>query len=119
MCHINESTVSNDFRAENLHKNSFQKRMADGDSTSSLVLKWDESIQGRLLSVYALGYIVGNLSGGTICALMGAKNYMTMSMAVTGSLQMLSPVAAVQWNGHWFLCSLRFLFGACVSIYTF
>ena len=111
VCSVNESAGSviktKDFSTVDL-KGKFE------ESGRSLGLEWDESVQKRLLSVYSLGYIIGNVSGGTFCALMGAKNYMALTMAITGLLQLLSPVAAEQ--GHWLLYLLRFLFGACVGI---
>ena len=76
--------------------------------------EWDDTIQGKLLAAYGFGYILANLSGGTLCALCGGKKYMTVTMALTGVLQLLSPVAA--WQSHWVLWSMRFLFGVCVSL---
>ena len=91
---------------------------ADAVVTSTVVGKpdfdWDDTIQGHLLSAYAFGYILGNLSGGTLCSLFGGKKYMAAAMTLQGILQLLSPVAATQ--SHWFLWCLRFLFGAAVSL---
>ena len=76
--------------------------------------EWDDIIQGKLLAAYGFGYILANLSGGTLCALCGGKKYMAVTMAIIGVMQLISPVAAL--HSHWLLWSTRFLFGACVSI---
>lgn len=75
---------------------------------------WDNEIQGHLLSAYSIGYVFGNLMGGSICAFFGAKRYMAVSMVLAGLVQLASPLAALQ--GPWFLYTLRLLFGASVSI---
>ena len=75
--------------------------------------EWDSSIQGQLLSAYGIGYIFGNISGGTLCALFGGKRYMAIALGISALLQFLSPIAAKQ--SHWFLYGLRLVFGLCVS----
>ena len=76
--------------------------------------EWNDTIQGNLLAAYGFGFILANLSAGTLCALCGGKKYMAITMAIIGVMQLISPVAALQ--SHWLLWSTRFLFGACVSI---
>ena len=75
--------------------------------------EWDDSIQGYLLSAFAVGHIVGNISGGFFCSIFGGKLYMSVTMAFIGLFQLASPFAARL--SPWFLYALRVLFGACVS----
>ena len=83
------------------------------DVSRNREFEWDSSIQGQLLSAYGIGYIFGNISGGTLCALFGGKIYMTIALGISALLQFLSPIAAKQ--SHWFLYGLRLIFGSCVS----
>ena len=107
----------------NMHEMTSQQKSQAFSSADDMVVtkkadgnpdfEWDDTIQGYLLSAYGFGFILGNLSGGTFCALFGGKKYMAVTMTLTAVLQLVSPVAATQ--SHWLLFCSRLLFGACVS----
>ena len=94
-------------------KTSHSRIVAANFSEMNSGFDWGNEIQGHLLSAFVVGYIFGNIIGGSLVAFMGAKKFTVLSMALIGLLQLASPIAASQ--GPWFLYSLRFLFGVLVS----
>ena len=81
--------------------------------TAEPTFDWESNIIGHLLSAYGMGHILGNLTGGLFCSLIGGKKYMAIALTLSGISQLASPIAAE--TSPWLLYSLRFLFGACVS----
>lgn len=74
---------------------------------------WDNEVQGKLLSAYNIGFILGNIIGGPLCGYFGPKSVMAAGLFANGLSLLASPVASAQ--SHWLLFCLQIVQGTCVS----
>ena len=73
---------------------------------------WDNDVQGKLLSAYNIGYVIGNVMGGPLCGYFGPKQVMGAALFANGLSQLASPVASAE--SYWLLFCLQLVQGVCV-----
>ena len=73
------------------------------------LLDWDNIQQGNFLGAYFYGYAVGNFPGGMLAKKFGFRNVMSISIFLTGLLNILTPLAAQQ--DFYLAFAFRFVIG--------
>lgn len=63
---------------------------------------WSQQLQGLILSSFYWGYILTHVPGGILSAKVGGKYTLLLGVLVSTVFTILTPVAVINGNKHWF-----------------
>ncbi|PZC74361.1 hypothetical protein B5X24_HaOG207924 [Helicoverpa armigera] len=89
--------------------------MTSNNSYGYPVFDWPRSIQDTILSSFFWGYIVLQIPAGYLAGRFGGKYLMLVSMATTGVVNLLLPIAAIKGD-YMAVCACRIVMGVAQGL---